>query len=202
MRRFNRSFLIIVFSLAVIGLAGCSPSAPNFKSLDISDVEWGGDFELTAHTGERVKFSDFRGKVLILLFGYSRCPDISPSTLTKLALLNKRLGGEANRVQVLFVTVDPEYDTPEQLAGFVPKFHPSFIGLTGTVEEIAALAKEYKIIYLPNPRSSSTQTLIDHSGGMMIKDMKGKLRLLIKNQASVDDMEHDIRLLLKEKSQS
>ncbi len=202
MHRFKRLIFIIGFFLAVIGLAGCSPSAPDFKSLDISDVEWGGDFELTAHTGERVKFSDFRGKVLILFFGFTRCPDICSPTLTKLALLNERLGEDADRVQVLFVTVDPEHDTPEQLAGFVPKFHPSFIGLTGTAEEIAALAKEYKVAYRLNPRSSSTQTLIDHSGGLMVKDAQGKLRLLIKNHASVDDIEHDIRLLLKEKPQT
>ena len=202
MRRFSYSFLIIGFFLTAIGLAGCSPSAPTFKSLDISDVEWGGDFELTAHTGERVRFSDSHGKVLILFFGFTRCPDICSPTLAKLALLEKRLGEDADRVQVLFVTVDPEFDTPEQLAAFVPKFDPSFIGLTGTVEEIAALAKEYKITYQFNPRSSSAQTLIDHSGGMMVKDAEGKLRLLIRNDASVEDMEHDVRLLLKEKSRS
>ena len=201
MRRFSYSFLIIGFFLTAIGLAGCSSSAPDFKSLDISDVEWGGDFELTAHTGERVKFSDFHGKVLILFFGFTRCPDICSPTLIKLALLTERLAEQAEHVQVIFISVDPEYDTPEILAGFVPKFHPSFIGLTGTAEEIAAVAKEYKITYLQNPRSSSTQTLINHSGGMMVKDAEGKLRLLIRNDASVDDMEHDIRLLLKEKSQ-
>ena len=137
MRRFSYSFLSIGFFLAAIGFAGCSPSAPTFKSLDISDVEWGGDFELTVHTGERVRFSDSHGKVLILFFGFTRCPDICPPTLTKLALLKKRLGEDADRVQVLFVTVDPEFDTPKQLAAFVPKFDPSFIGLTGTAYEIS-----------------------------------------------------------------
>ena len=100
-------------------------------------MEWGGDFELTVHTGERVRFSDSHGKVLILFFGFTRCPDICPPTLTKLALLKKRLGEDADRVQVLFVTVDPEFDTPKQLAAFVPKFDPSFIGLTGTAYEIS-----------------------------------------------------------------
>lgn len=193
-----KQFLRFSVILLVLGLAACAP-APTFKGTDLSAVDWGGDFALTAHTGERVKASDYRGKVVVMFFGYTHCPDICAPTLQKLALLMKRLGEDANRVQVLFVTVDPRHDTPEQLAGFVPKFHPTFIGLTGTEEEIAAVAREYKAAYHENPQSHAGHVLIDHFGGMMVKDAAGKLRLLFKNDMPVEDMEHDVRLLLKQR---
>jgi len=197
LRRFHRW---LIFLAAAIAIGGCTPPAPAFKSLDISSVDWGKDFELTAHTGQRVSTATFRGKVLVMFFGYTHCPDICAPTLSKLAQVNKRLGEDANRVQVLFVTVDPEHDTVEQLAGFVPKFDPSFIGLTGTDQEIAAVAQEYKIGYQNSPKSSATQTLIVHSGGLMVKDAGGKLRLLIKNHATLEDIESDLKLLLSEKA--
>jgi protein SCO1 len=190
---------LLVFYAATIAITGCAPAPPAFKSLDIGSVDWGKDFELTAHTGERVSTATFRGKVLVMFFGYTHCPDICAPTLSKLAQVNKRLGEDAGRVQVLFVTVDPEHDTVEQLAGFVPKFDPSFIGFTGTDQEIAAVAEEYKIGYQKTPNSTASQTQIVHSGGLMVKDAGGKLRLLIKNHATVDEIEHDVILLLSEK---
>ena len=192
--RFQNLFFFILCALL---LAACSP-APVFKATDISGVDWGsGDFELTAHTGQRAKAADFRGKVVVMFFGFTHCPDVCPPTMAKLAVLMKRLGDDAQRVQVLFVTVDPENDTVKQLAGFVPQFHPSFIGLTGTDKEIAAVASEYKVAYGKNPKNP---TLVDHSTGILIKDAKGKLRLLVKNDVPVEDLEHDVRVLLKERN--
>ncbi|MBI5783749.1 MAG: SCO family protein [Gammaproteobacteria bacterium] len=190
---------IIAFILALLVVA-CSP-APVFKSTDISGVDWGsGDFELTAHTGSRVKVSNFQGKVTVMFFGFTHCPDVCAPTLAKLAVLMKRLGGDASRVQVLFITVDPEHDTVKQLADFVPQFHPSFIGLTGSDREIAAVAGAYKVAYGQNPQSKPGQILVDHSTGILVKDRKGKLRLLVKNDMPVEDLEHDVRALLKEKN--
>ena len=192
----SRHFRVIAFVLAFL-IVACSP-VPTFKSTDISGVDWGsGDFELTAHTGQRMKAADFRGKVTVMFFGFTHCPDICSPTMAKLAVLMQRLGDDAKRVQVLFITVDPENDTVKQLAGFVPQFHPSFIGLTGTDKEIAAVASEYKVAYGKNPKNS---TLVDHSAGILIKDTKGKLRLLVKNDVPVEDLEHDVRVLLKEKN--
>ncbi len=189
----NRFF----FFLCALFLVACSP-APAFKSTDISGVDWGsGDFELTAHTGKPAKAADFRGKVTIMFFGFTHCPDVCPPTMAKLVVLMKRLGDDAQRVQVLFVTVDPENDTVKQLAGFVPQFHPSFIGLTGSDKEIAAVASEYKVAYGKNPKNTA---LVDHSTGILIKDAKGKLRLLVKNDVPVEDLEHDVRVLLREKN--
>jgi protein SCO1/2 len=193
--RHSPRFLFLLLALFV---AACSPPAPTFKATDISGVEWGsGDFELTAHTGKPAKAADFQGKVVIMFFGFTHCPDVCPPTMAKLAVLMQRLGDDAKRVQVLFITVDPKNDTVKQLAGFVPHFNPTFIGLTGSDKEIAAVANEYKVAYGKNPKSS---TLVDHSTGILVKDAKGKLRLLVKNDVPVEDLEHDVRLLLKEKN--
>lgn len=175
----------------------CSPSAPKFKSTDISGVNWGADFELTAHTGQRIKLSEFNGKIVVLFFGYTHCPDVCVPTLAKLAQVVKRLGQDAQRVQVLFITVDPANDTVKQLASFVPPFDASFMGLTGTEKEIAAVASEYKVAYGKNPKNHA---LVDHSTGILIKDAKGKLRLLVRNDVAVNDLESDLRLLLLEKN--
>lgn len=189
--------VVVLLLAALVAFAACVPAKPVFKGTDISGVEWGGDFELTAHTGKRVKASDFQPKVVVLFFGYTHCPDICAPALAKLASLQRQLGADAERVQVLFVTVDPAHDTVKQLAGFVPKFHPSFLGLTGSAQEIAQVAQDYKVAYAANPKDASGQVLIDHSGGMMVKDATGKLRLLWRNEASVEDLAHDVRLLLK-----
>ena len=195
MHKFCHLRIVVLFLVALV--VACSPPAPTFKATDISGVDWGsGYFELTAHTGQRARAADFRGKVTVMFFGFTHCPDVCPPTMAKLAVLMKRLGDDAQRVQVLFVTVDPENDTVKQLAGFVPQFHPSFIGLTGSDKEIAAVASEYKVAYGKNPKNP---TIVDHSTGILIKDAKGKLRLLVKNDVPVEDLEHDVRVLLKEK---
>jgi len=188
------------FFFCALLLAACTPPAPTFKSTDISGVEWGGDFALTAHTGKPVKASDFNGKVVVMFFGYTHCPDICAPTLVKLDQVMKRLGDDARNVQVLFITVDPEHDTVKQLEGFIPPFNPSFIGLTGSDREIATVASEYKVAYGKNTQSQPGRILVDHSTGILVKDRKGKLRLLAKNSVAVEDLESDVRVLLKEKN--
>lgn len=185
----------MLLAAVVVMASACTDSKPAFKATDISAVEWGKDFELTAHTGKRMKLSEFHGKLLVLFFGYTHCPDICSPTLAQLARVQERLGAEAGRVQVLFVSVDPAHDTPAQLAGFIPKFHPSFIGLTGSDAEIRAVTADYKIAYQAGQVADS----IDHSGGVYVKDARGRLRLYLKQGASAEDMLHDLRLLLKEK---
>jgi len=188
--------LVLAALVLATSLAGCNRPAEQFKGTDISAVDWGGDFELTAHTGTRVRLSDFRGKVVVLYFGYTHCPDICAPTLNRLAQMMQGLGADGEHVQVVFVSVDPKHDTPAQLAGFVPKFHKSFIGLTGTESEIASVTRDYKVGYQSEARSGAAQPLITHFGGMMIKDTSGKLRVMLKNDASIEDLVHDVRLLL------
>lgn len=194
-------YRLFVMGLAAgVALAACTPSPAHFKATDISAVEWGGDFELTAHSGKRVSTTEYRGKLLVLFFGYTHCPDICAPTLTRLADVMKQLGPDAARVQVLFVTVDPKHDTASQLAGFVPRFDPSFVGMTGSEAEIAAVARDYKIAFQSSPQAGAGRTLIDHFGGLMVKDATGKLRLSVKNDAAIDDIAYDLRLLLKQKT--
>lgn len=187
------------FAAALLAMivGGCTSPAPTFRGTDVSQVQWGKDITLTAHTGRRVSTGEFRGKVVVLFFGYTHCPDICAPTLAKLAAVRQALGPEADKVQVLFITVDPQHDTPAQLARFVPKFDPSFIGLTGTAAETAAIASEYKIAYAATATQPAS---IDHSGGILVKDGSGKLRLLFRNEMPVADMAADLRLLLKKSS--
>jgi protein SCO1/2 len=161
-------------------------------------VEWGGDFTLTAHTGKPLNTAGLRGKVVTIFFGYTHCPDICAPTLAKLALVRKQLGADADKVQVLFVTVDPKHDTVAVLAGFVPKFDPTFIGLTGSEAAIGAVARDYKVAFQANPQAAPGHVLIDHFGGTMVRDGKGKLRLMLKNDAPVEDIAHDLRKLARE----
>jgi protein SCO1/2 len=184
--------------LAATAMAFCvaCTSQDRFNGTDVSGVTWGGDFELTAHTGKRVKSSDFRGKILVLFFGYTHCPDICAPTLVKLAQAQRALKDDAEAVQVLFVTVDARHDTPAQLAGFVPSFHPSFVGLTGTEAELGAVAKMYNV---PFERAANQPNQVNHSGTVFVKDGAGRMRLVVKNEASVDDIASDLRLLLKQR---
>jgi len=189
----NSTVRYFFLGLAVLVLAACSPEA--FRGRDISGVQWGGDFELVAHTGTRVKSSDFRGKVLVVFFGYTNCPDICAPTLVQLAQALRRLGDDAGRVQVVLVTVDPKRDTPAQLARFVSNFHPSFIGLTGSTPEIAAVAKEYRV---PFDSHAHAGQHIAHSATILVKDSHGKLRLLFRDASVPEDIAHDLRLLLEQ----
>src|SRR5712692_9098410 len=139
-RRFAGQILFIILLVSA-----CSASAPQFNTTDISTVEWGKDFVLTTHTGERKRLSDFKGKPVVLFFGYTNCPDICGPTLAKLAEVTKKLSEATNRTQVIFISVDPLHDTPSKLAKFVTTFDPNFIGMTGTPAEIAVVTQDYKI---------------------------------------------------------
>lgn len=180
--------------LLVAGAVACSDGQGTFKTNDISAVAWGGDFSLVNHDGARVRASDFAGKVLLLFFGYTHCPDICAPTLSKLAAVRRALKPQQReQVQVLFITVDPAHDTPAQLKGFVPRFDSSFVGLTGSAAETAAVAREYKVGV-----HQAGDSKVDHSGSVFIKDANGKLRAYAGETATVDAIAHDVRLLLKE----
>lgn len=195
----NVRILAVVFLVALL-LSACN-QPPKFKSMDISGVGWGKDFELTADNGKRIHLQSFRDKIVILFFGYTSCPDICTPVLYKLSQLNQRLGSLADRVQVIFVTVDPEIDTPKRLREFLHKFDKRFIGLTGNPQEVGKVQKEYKVAVVVNKAGSQHKhqhRRADHSGFIFIKDGKGQLRLMARETSSVADMEHDIRLLLQQ----
>ena len=182
--------------LAAALLAGCGPSGPKFQNTDITGAHFAREFSLTDHTGKPRTLADFRGKVVVVFFGYVRCPDVCPTTLLELKSVVEQLGEEGKRVQVLFVTLDPERDTRELLAQYVPAFHPDFLGLYGDMEQTAKTAKEFKVYYQKVPGSTPDNYSIDHTAGSYVFDPSGRIRLLA-GHAQAGTLAADIRTLLK-----
>jgi protein SCO1/2 len=187
----------IVLSIALL-VAGCS-EPQNFHSTNISGVEWGRDFNLADHHGQPRRLADFKGKVVVLFFGYTQCPDVCPTTLASMRDALKLLGNDAARVQVLFVTLDPVRDTPELLAAYVPQFDPSFIGLRGDETTVAAVAKDFKVFYVKQPGTTPDNYSIDHSTGSYAFDPQGRLRLLLRHGETPATVAADLKLLLSGK---
>ncbi len=177
-------------------LAGCGPSGPSFKSTDITGADWAQDFALTDQTGKPRTLTDFRGKVVVVFFGYVHCPDVCPTTLVELRDVVEKLGDDGKRVQVVFVTVDPERDTPQLLADYMPVFHPSFLALYGSLEQTARVAKEFKVFYQKVPGSAPGDYTVDHTAGIYVFDPKGRVRLFVRH-GRLSDLVADIRTLLK-----
>ena len=179
-------------------LAGCdsSPKASAFQLTDITGAQFARDFQLIDHNGKPRTIADFKGKVVAIFFGYTRCPDACPTTMGELALVMKELGTDAGRLQVLFITVDPERDTPEVLSRYVPAFHPSFLGLYGDAEATARTAKEFRIVYQKQPLKDGGYS-VDHSAGSYLYDTSGRVRLFAQYGQGAQPLLHDIRLLLQ-----
>jgi protein SCO1/2 len=187
----------LLFAAAAL-VAGCSREAPKFRSTDITGADFGRELALTGHDGKPRALADFRGKVVVLFFGYTHCPDICPTTLVDMAAVMKQLGTDAARVQVLFVTVDPERDTPEVLAKYVPAFDPAFLGLSGDPAATQRAAKEFKIFYEKRPGGAPGAYTVDHSGQSYVLDTQGRLRLFVRQDRIAQDLAEDLRALLKE----
>jgi len=186
--------------LAVL-LAACNPEAPKFRSTDITGADFGRELALTAHDGKPRTLADFRGKLVVLFFGYTHCPDVCPTTLADIAGVMKQLGPDAARVQVLFVTVDPERDTPEVLSQYVPAFDASFLGLSGDDAATQRAAKEFRIFYEKRPGGAPGAYTVDHSAQSYVLDGRGRMRLFVKQERIPQDLAEDLRTLLKENSQ-
>lgn len=187
---------LAVALLAAMLVAACGKrEAPAFRLTDVTGAQFGKALELTDHNEKRRTLADFKGKVVIIFFGFTHCPDACPTTLVELAKVAQELGPDASRMQVLFVTVDPERDTPSVLKLYVPAFHPAFLGLYGTAEETARVAKEFKIYYQKQRLPGGGYT-VDHSAGTFVLDKEGRLRLFAQYGAGAPALLHDIRLLL------
>lgn len=192
--RFSLHFWsIIICSLAL--LAGCD-SGPKFKSTDITGADYGKTLELRDHTGRARKLEDFRGKAVVVFFGFTHCPDVCPTTLAEMSAAIKTLGPDAERVQLLFVTVDPERDTPEVLAKYVTAFDPRFLGMYGDAAATQRVAKEFKVYF--EKRKTGDSYSVDHSGQSYVIDPQGRLRLFVRHDRIGADLPDDLRALLKE----
>ena len=189
-----RLFLLVLLLM----LGACQQGRPGFRATDITGADFGQDFALADHTGKPRALSDFRGRVVVMFFGFTHCPDVCPTTLAELAAVVKKLGTDGDRVQVLLVTVDPERDTPEVLSQYVTAFNPRFLALRGTAEETARVAKEFKIIYQKIAGVRPDSYTMDHSAGTYIFDTQGRLRLYVSYGQGPEIFAHDIALLLKQ----
>jgi protein SCO1/2 len=185
---------IITCSLA-LALAACDAGV-KFKSADITGADYGKTLELTDQTGKLRRLEDFRGKAVVLFFGFTQCPDVCPTTLTEVAGALRKLGADADRVQVLFVTVDPERDTPEVLGKYVTSFDPRFLGLRGDLPATQKVAKEFKV-YFEKRKLGDTYTM-DHSGQSYVLDPRGRLRLLVRPDRIDTDLADDLKTILRE----
>ena len=194
MRAVARSAIAL---MAVLAAVACGPDAPKFMASDVTGTSFGRDFQLVDHNGKPRTLADYRGKAVVMFFGYTQCPDVCPTTLAELAETMKRLGADADRVQVLFVTVDPERDTPDLLSKYVPAFDPRFMGLYGDADATARTAKEFKIIYQKQPGQTPGTYTMDHSAGTFIFDPNGKLRVYVGYGQGADVFAHDLTELLR-----
>lgn len=188
-------------ALLLVVLAGCgSGSSPSFRSTDITGSDIGGNFHLVDHNGKARTPEDFRGKVLVVFFGYTHCPDVCPTTLAQLALALKQLGSDAQDVQVVMITVDPERDSKEVLKQYVTALDPRFLGLTGDPKAIAEAAAQFKIFYQKAAPEAGGSYSVDHSSSTFVFDRQGRIRLLVGNGQGADVFAHDIGQLLHTKA--
>ena len=187
------------FSLAALlalVVAACDGGPPKFKSTDITGVDYGRSLELTDHNGKPRRLEDFRGKAVVVFFGFTRCPDVCPTTLADAAQAMKQLGPDADRVQVLLVTVDPERDTQQVLADYVTAFDARFLGMVGDLEATRRAAKEFKVYFEKRPGKTPDDYSIDHSAQSYVIDPQGRLRLFVRHDRIAADLAHDLRVLL------
>lgn len=179
-----------------IALAACGDNTPQFKGSDISGTQLGRGLELSDYNGKTRTLQDFAGKAVVVFFGFTQCPDVCPTSLAELTEVMKKLGPDADRVQVLLITVDPERDTPEVLKQYVTAFDPRFLGLTGTPDQVKKAAASFKAYYAKAPTKDGNYTM-DHTAAFYLLDGKGESRVLANNNIGVDALVHDIQALLK-----
>ncbi len=195
-----RALLILLFALCVVACDGkpSSPPTPKaaFANTDITGLEYGKNLELTDHTGQRRTLADYRGKVVAVFFGYTQCPDVCPTTLAELAQIKKQLGADGDKLQVVFITVDPERDTQEVLAGFVPLFDPSFVALRGDPAQTAKAEKDFKVFAQKVVARDGKGYTVDHTAGTYLFDQQGRIRLFVRHGQDPQSLLQDVRLLL------
>jgi protein SCO1/2 len=191
---------VMLAALVSVSLAGCDKlsfaKAPSFQNTDVTGLDYAKGFTLTDQNGKKRTLADFKGKVVVVFFGYTQCPDVCPTTMAEMASVVKELGPKADQVQVLFITLDPERDTRELLASYVPQFDKRFLGLYGTPDETARVAKEFKVFYNKVPGSEPGSYSIDHTAGSYVFDRDGKIRLFVRHGQGAAPLVHDIRQLL------
>lgn len=195
----SRRVAAALAALLLLAAAGCDRLAPPrspFQGVDVTGSDIARELRLKDASGKARSLADFHGKVVVVTFGYTHCPDVCPMTLSNLASARKKLGGDGKDLQVLFVTVDPQRDTPQILAEYVPAFDPTFMGLTGTPDEVTAATKEFRVYASARPAKPGEEYTVDHSAQMFAFDKSGKLRLVFPPDMKSDAIASDLRILL------
>jgi protein SCO1/2 len=182
---------------AAAALAACSDSKPSFKAVDITGADYAKDFRLPDQHGQERSLQDFRGKVVVVFFGYAQCPDVCPTSMAELAQVKQELGADGDKLQGVFVTVDPERDTPEVLQAYMANFDPSFVALRGSPDALAVMAKDFKVYYKKVDGKTPTSYTMDHSAGSYVYDPQGRLRLYTRYGSGAQALLSDVRQLLK-----
>ena len=188
----------------LLALAGCDvqlPGAgkPAFKGIDITGAEYARSLRLTDADGQPRSLTDFKGKVVVVFFGYTQCPDVCPTTMAELAEVKRSLGADGAKVQGVFVSVDPERDTADLLKAYLGNFGPDMVGLRGSADEVKAAAKEFKVFYAKVPGKTESSYTVDHTAGSYVFDTQGRVRLFTRYGSGAQALADDIKRLLAEK---
>ena len=181
-------------------LTACTEKKAEFKGVDVTGAEYARDLPLTDHNGQARSIKDFAGKVVVVFFGFTQCPDVCPTSMQELAEVKRMLGADGDRLQGIFVTVDPERDTPEVLKAYMGNFDPTFLALRGDAQQLAAVAKDFKIYYKKVEGKTPTSYTMDHSAGSYVYDTAGRLRVYHRYGSGAQALAADVSTLLKEKS--
>ena len=197
-REWMRGVAAVVVVAAMGGLAACSEKKAEFRGIDITGADYAKDFPLTDHNGQARTISDFRGKVVVVFFGFTQCPDVCPTSMQELAEVKRQLGADGGRLQGIFITVDPERDTPEVLKQYMGNFDPGFLALRGEPDQLAAVAKDFKIYYKKVDGKTPTSYTMDHSAGSYVYDPAGRLRVYHRYGSGIQALTEDVRTLLRE----
>lgn len=190
--------LSVAAAATAAALAACGQDKPAYKSIDISGVDYAKGFRLTDQHGKVRTLEDFRGKVVVVFFGFTQCPDVCPTSMTELAEARRLLGPDGDKVQGVFITIDPERDTADVLKAYVDNFDPSFVALRGTPEETAKVAQDFKVYYKKVDGKTPGSYTMDHTAASFVIDPQGRPRLYTRYGTGPQPLADDIRLLLRE----
>lgn len=197
MKRLLSLYGLLPAALLALTLAACQQSGgEKFVNTDVTGLEYAKDFALTDHNGKPRTLADFKGKAVVMFFGYTQCPDVCPTTMAEMANVMKELGPQADKVQVLFVTVDPARDTPQILSQYVPAFDKRFLGLYGDDAATAKVAKDFKVFFQKVPGKTPGSYTMDHTAGSYVFDPSGHIRLFVRHGQGAEPIVHDLKLLL------
>jgi protein SCO1/2 len=194
---FSHTRRYLLSALALFALVACSPVKPTFNGIDITGADYARGFTLTDHNGQSRSLNDFKGKVVVLFFGYTQCPDVCPTTMAELVEVKRLLGADGDKLQGVFVTVDPARDTTELLKAYMTNFDPTFVAFIPTAEQLAVVAKDFKIYYKKQEGKTSTSYTMDHSAGSYVFDTQGNVRLYSRYGSGAKVLAQDIQTLLK-----